>query len=365
MATGPFTIGVEEEFLVVDTDTRALRPDGPDLLPAARDRIGEDVHPELHPSQLETNTPVGETLADVRAALTSLRRKLSATLAGAGCRLAATGTHPFSAWTDDPTVNPEYAVVEREYQQLAREQVICGGHVHVGIDDPEVAIAVVNGVGSWLSPIVALAANSPFWGGRDTGYASYRTELWRRWPMAGTPAPFADRADYEALVDALFRTGSIDDHARIYWDVRPSAKFPTVEFRVADVGLTVDDAVMTAGLVRALALTAAREAAAPRPVGAVRPELLRAATWRAARYGLSADLVDVEVAAAVPARKLIGRFLDRLRPALEELGDWDEVSGLVARTVAGGTAADRQRRVWAATGDLAAVVDFIVEATLP
>src|SRR5205085_7964911 len=216
----------------------------------------DDVHPELHPSQLETNTPVGETLSDVRAAVIRLRRELVATVAAAGCRLAASGTHPFSAWTDDPTVNPEYAVVEREYQQLAREQVICGGHVHVGIDDPEVAIAVVNGVGSWLSPIVALAANSPFWGGRDTGYASYRTELWRRWPMAGTPAPFADRADYEALVDALFRTGSIDDHARIYWDVRPSAKFPTVEFRVADVGLTVDDTVMIAGLVRALVATA-------------------------------------------------------------------------------------------------------------
>src|SRR2546423_5912779 len=137
MTTGPLTFGVEEEFLVVDPDTRALRPDGTDLLPAARDRIGEDVHPELHPSQLETNTPVGETLADVRAALTSLRRKLSATVAGAGCRLAATGTHPFSAWTDDPTLNPEYAVVEREYQQLAREQVISRGPLHVAPPEPQ------------------------------------------------------------------------------------------------------------------------------------------------------------------------------------------------------------------------------------
>jgi carboxylate-amine ligase len=279
--------------------------------------------------------------------------------------LAASGTHPFSPWTDDPGINQEYEVVEREYQQLAREQVICGGHVHVGIEDPELAIAVVNGVGPWLSPIVALAANSPFWGGRDTGYASYRTELWRRWPMAGTPLPFADRAEYEALVEALFRTGSIDDHARIYWDVRPSAKFPTVEFRVADVGMTVDDTIMMAGLVRGLAATVAREAAGgPRPVDA-RPELLRAATWRAARYGISADLVDVGEGTAVPARELIGRFLDRLRPALTDLGDWDEVSELVGRTLVDGTAADRQRGVWAATGDLGAVVDFIVEKTDP
>ncbi|HEV7536532.1 MAG TPA: YbdK family carboxylate-amine ligase, partial [Acidimicrobiia bacterium] len=200
MTTDGFTIGVEEEFLVVDAVTGRLRPDGPALLPAARDRLGEEVQPELHPSQLETNTPVEETLNDVRAAVTRLRAVLAETVAAAGCRLAATGTHPFSSWRDDPVVNPKYEVVEREYQQLAREQVICGGHVHVGIDDPELAIAVVNRVGPWLSPIVALAANSPFWGGRDTGYASYRTEMWRRWPTAGTPAPFADRADYEAVV---------------------------------------------------------------------------------------------------------------------------------------------------------------------
>jgi carboxylate-amine ligase len=366
MGTDGFTIGVEEEFLVVDAATGALRPDGPALLPAARDRLGEDVHPELHPSQLETNTPVEETLADVRAALTRLRFGLAETVAAAGCRLAASGTHPFSSWRDDPAVNPEYAVVEREYQQLAREQVICGAHVHVGVDDPELAIAVVNRVGPWLSPIVALAANSPFWSGRDTGYASYRTELWRRWPMAGTPAPFADRAEYEAVVDALFATGAIDDHARIYWDVRPSAKFPTVEFRVADVGMTVDDTVMTAGLVRGLAVTAAREAerdGARPPSPVPRAELLRAATWRAARYGISGDLVDVEAATAAPARELIGRLLGRLRPALEDLGDWDEVSALVGRTLSDGTAADRQRRVWTATGDLRAVLDLVVEAT--
>ncbi len=267
MSTEEFTLGVEEEFLVVDAETGALRPEGPALLPEARARLGgEEVHPELHRSQLEINTSVVATLADVRRQVTELRRGLAGLLAERGFRLAATGTHPFSVWTEDPAVSREYEVVEREYQQLAREQIICGVHVHVGVEDPDLAIRVVNGVGPWLSPIVALAANSPFWGGRDTGYASYRTEMWRRWPMAGTPAPFADRAEYDALVDALFRTGSIDDHARIYWDVRPSAKFPTVEFRVADVGLNVDDAVLVAGLVRALVVTATRtEAAADAP----------------------------------------------------------------------------------------------------
>ena len=356
-----FTIGVEEEFLVVDGVTGAVRPDGRAILPAAQNRLGDDVQGELHPSQLETNTPVAVTLDDVRRSLVHLRSELSAAVTASGCRLAATGTHPFSAWTEDPEVSPEYEILEREYQQLAREQLICGLHVHVGVEDPELAIAVVNRVGPWLAPIVALAANSPFWGGRDTGYASYRTELWRRWPMAGIPAPFADRAEYEAVVEALFRTGSIDDHARIYWDIRPSAKFPTVEFRVADVGLTVDDSVMVAGLVRALAVTAAADDTAPN----VRPELLRAATWRAARYGISGDLVDVVAETALPARQLIDRFLERLRPALVDAGDWDEVSGLVGRVLVDGTGADRQRRVWAATGNPEAVVDFVVKETLP
>jgi carboxylate-amine ligase len=365
MNTAGFTIGVEEEFLVVDGATGALRSDGRAILPAARERLGDDVQAELHTSQLETNTSVLATLTAVRSALLRLRSELGAAVAEAGCRLAATGTHPFSSWTEDPEVSPEYEIVEREYQQLAREQVICGLHVHVGIEDPELAIAVVNRVGPWLSPIVALAANSPFWGGRDTGYASYRTELWRRWPTAGTPAPFAGRAEYEAVVEALFRTGSIDDHARIYWDVRPSAKFPTVEFRVADVGMTVDESVMVAGLVRALAVTAARaaEAGGATPAALPRAELLRAATWRAARYGLSGELLDVDATSALPARALINRFLERLQPALVDLGDWDEVSGLVERVLTDGNGADRQRRVRAATGDPAAVVDFIVEAT--
>jgi carboxylate-amine ligase len=362
MPTGRFTIGVEEEFLVVDGSTGELRADAAQLLPEARARLGEDIHPELHSSQLEINTPVAATLADVRREVSSLRAGLAAIVEERGCRLAATGTHPFSHWSEDPEVNPKYEVVEQEYQQLAREQIICGVHVHVGVDDPERAIAVVNGVGPWLSPIVAVAANSPFWGGRDTGYASYRTELWRRWPTAGTPTPFADHADYETLVETLFRTESIDDHARIYWDVRPSVKFPTVEFRVADVGLTVDDTVMVAGLVRALVATTLETPLPPRPP---RPEVIRAATWRAARYGIGGTLIDAEAGEAYPAREFVGRFLDRLRPALEDHGDWDEVSGLVRRVLDGGTGADRQRRVLAETGDLSAVVDFIVKETRP
>jgi carboxylate-amine ligase len=284
-------------------------------------------------------------------------------LAESGSRIAALGTHPFSNWREDPGVSPKYERLERDYQQLAWEQIICGCHVHVGICDGETAIDVMNRVRPWLSPILALAANSPLWEGDDTGYASYRTELWRRWPMAGTPEPFASRAEFEDVVESLFATGAIDDHARIYWDVRPSARFPTLEFRVTDVCLTVDETVMVAGLIRGLVRTCHEQSRAGDPVPEARSEVIRAATWRAARYGLDADLVDVLAREAVPAGIMVDRLLDFVGPGLRDLGDWEEVSRLVKRTVGGGTGAARQRAVLARTGRLEDVVDYAVAET--
>jgi glutamate---cysteine ligase / carboxylate-amine ligase len=363
MANGDYTIGVEEEFLIVDGESRALRPRAEELMATARETLGDAVDQELHRSQLELKTPACASLAGVRSELTRLRRELTVAIRPSGSQILASGTHPFSVWREDPGVSPKYQRLERDYQQLAREQIICGCHVHVGIGDEEAAIEVMNRVRPWLSPILALAANSPFWEGDDTGYASYRTELWRRWPMAGTPEPFASRDEYEAVVDALFATGSIDDHARIYWDVRPSARFPTLEFRVTDVCLTVDDAVMVAGLIRGLVRACYEQSRAGEPVPEVRPELIRAATWRAARYGLDADLVDLLAREAVPAGIMVDRLLDFVGPGLHELGDWEEVSGLVKRTFASGTGAARQRAVLARTGRLHDVVDYIVAET--
>jgi carboxylate-amine ligase len=363
MANGDFTIGVEEEFLIVEAESRALHPRAPELLAAAREALGEAVDQELHRSQLELQTPVCRSLDTLRSELLRLRRGLMAVLEAGGSRIVASATHPFSGWREDPGVTPKYQRVERDYQQLAWEQIICGCHVHVGIGDEETAIDVMNRVRPWLSPILALAANSPFWDGDDTGYASYRTELWRRWPTAGTPDLFASRAEYQALVDALFATGSIDDHARIYWDVRPSARFPTLEFRVTDVCLTVDESIMVAGLMRSLVRACHDQARAGESVARVRPELIRAATWRAARHGLDADLVDVLAREAVPARLMVDRLLAFLGPALRDFGDWEEVSTLVKRTFACGTGAARQRAVLARTGRLQDVVDYAVAET--
>jgi carboxylate-amine ligase len=363
---GDFTIGVEEEYLVLDAGTGAPLPEGELLVGRGRQRLGDAIQTELQRAQLEVSTPVCGTLAEVGEELHRLRREVSSVATSAGAVIAAAGTHPFASCRDNGGVTPAetYLRLERDYQQLAREQLICGCHVHVGIADPELAVQVMNRVRPWLSVVLALSANSPFWAGTDTGYASYRTEIWRRWPTAGTPEVFEDRAEYDRLVETLIATGSIDAPARIYWDVRPSARFSTVEFRVTDVCLTVDEAVMVAGLVRGLARACSREAAAgaqsPRP----RPELLRAATWRAARYGVQADLVDVMGGRAMPAADVVGALLGFLRPVLEEAGDWAELSELVRATLARGTGADRQRAAYAGRRSSKDVVDLIVAETV-
>jgi carboxylate-amine ligase len=244
-----------------------------------------------------------------------------------------------------------------------REQVVFGCHVHVGIEDREAAIQTMNRVRPWLPVLLALSGNSPYWLGADTGYASYRTEVWNRWPMAGMPQAFASRAEYDRLVETLMATGSVREPTKLYWDVRPSARQETLEFRVADVCMGVDEAVMVAGLARALALVCHDAAARGEPDPAPRPELLRAAKWRAARHGLGADLVDAAAGRALPAAELVRLFLDRVRPGLEAGGDLEEVTELVEATVARGTGAARQRAAFERTGSLEAVVDLVVEAT--
>jgi glutamate---cysteine ligase / carboxylate-amine ligase len=334
------------------------------VLPAARPELGDRVQPELYRSQVEMNTPVCATLGEVRDAVRRGRRALAEAAEGEGLRLAAAGTHPFSHWGDQTvTEKTRYRNLAQDYRQVFREQVVFGCHVHVGIEDREAAIQTMNRVRPWLPVLLALSANSPYWLGADTGYASYRTEVWNRWPMAGMPQAFASRAEYDRLVETLMATGSVREPTKLYWDVRPSAKQETLEFRVADVCMGVDEAVMVAGLARALALVCHDAAARGEPDPAPRPELLRAAKWRAARHGLDADLVDAAAGRARPAAEMVRLFLDRVRPGLEAGGDLEEVTELVEATVARGTGAARQRAVFERTGSLEAVVDLVVEAT--
>ncbi|HEV2765017.1 MAG TPA: carboxylate-amine ligase [Pyrinomonadaceae bacterium] len=359
-----FTIGVEEEYQIVHAETRELRPRAAKVLPEARSKVGDSVQPELYLSQIEIGTPVCRTLAEVRAEIVRLRREVIRAAERDGNRIAAAGTHPFSHWEEQQiTPRARYLGIAEDYQQLAREHLIFGCHVHVGIRDREAAIQVMNRTRPWLSVLLALASNSPFWLGSDTGYASFRTEIWRRWPMAGTPHVFTSRAEYDALVASLVAAGAISDATKIYWDVRPSARFETLEFRVTDVCMTVDEAVLVTGLVRALARTCYAQAARGEHFEHARPELLRAAKWRAARYGLDAELVDVEDVRLVPAREAVEKLLAFVRPSLEELGEWDEVSALARATLERGTGAARQRAAFEHHGRPEDVVDLIVAQT--
>jgi carboxylate-amine ligase len=336
----------------------------PRVLPAAEPALGERVQPELYRSMVEMNTPVCSTLAEVREAVRGSRRSLIEAAGRQGLRIAAAGTHPFSHWADqEVTPKTRYHNLADDYRQIFREEVVFGCHVHVGFDDREAAIQTMNRVRPWLPVLLALSANSPFWVGADTGYASFRTEVWNRWPTAGMPQAFDSRAEYDRLVETLVATGSLREPTKLYWDVRPSARQETLEFRVADSVMGVDEAVMVAGLVRALAVTANAAAVRGDPDPRPRPELLRAARWRAARHGLEADLVDVLAGRARPAAELVGAFLDEVRPALEEAGDLEEVTGLVRATLAGGTGAARQRAAFRRSGHLEDVVDLVVETT--
>lgn len=366
--TGPApTVGVEEELFVVDADTGRLRGDARAIVASAEHRDEDTIDRELSRAQVETGSAVCATLAEVRASLTSLRRRLDVAARAHGARVLATGTHPSSPWQDAGGVTPHAAYLQLadDYGLLTDEQVVSGCHVHVGVPDPEMAIQVMNRVRLDVPILLALSGNSPFWAGVDTRYASYRTEVFHRWPTAGLPEPFASRAEYDGLVSLLQATSAIDAPARLYWDVRPSARYPTLEFRVADVPVTVGESVTLAGLCRALVVTAEAAVRAGEPAPVPRPEVLRAALWRAARFGLSGELVDLAAAQARPAPLVVEDLLRRLRPALEGLGDAPDVEAGVACLLEHGTGAERQRRAHARRDRLEDVVDVLVETTVP
>lgn len=366
MSDERFTIGVEEEYLIVDAETLELRPVVDSILPQARLRLGDDrVTSEMLAALIEVETSVCDRLDQVRDEVGSLRAEVVAVAAEKGRRILAAGTHPFSTWRDqDLTDDERYHRLAEDYQQLAWEQLICGCHVHVFVGDRDIAVRIIDRTRPWLPVLLALTANSPFWEGLDTGYASYRTAVFDRWPTSGAPVPLGSRAAYDEVVHALVATGSIPDASQLYWDVRPSDRFETIEFRIADVCATVDETVMLAGLARSLTRTCHGQVVRDEPFDHPRPELVRAARWRAARHGLEGELVDLSECRAVPAGDMVERLLAFLRPDLEEHGEWDHVAGLVRQQVEQGSGARRQREA-AERGGVVAVATALVDQTLP
>jgi carboxylate-amine ligase len=352
--------GVEEEFHVVDLATGRLTGQAGRLMGQLPARSFSS---ELQRSVLEANSRPWAGLTDLAADVAALRQAAIGAAEPLGLGIVAAGTVPLA----DPdavqvTPAPRYERMRGEYGMLVREQLICGTQVHVDVPGRDLAIAVGHRVTPWLPALLALSASSPFWLGTDTGYASYRTLIWRRWPTAGALPWFESAAAYDQTVADLVRSGVIADPGMIYFDVRPSDHLPTLELRICDSCPRLDDVTLLAGLFRALVIreTAAEYEGSP-PV-TIRPELLQAATWRAAQAGLHGDLVDPATAAPVPARRLIGQLLAHLRPALESAGDWELVAELTRSALSRGSSAARQRAV-RARGGLRHVVDTLAAET--
>jgi carboxylate-amine ligase len=355
-------LGAEEEFHVVDRDTRELVARGPQLLR----RLPADAYSaELHRSVVESNTPVCTSLADLRRALVRSRQELAAVAGAEGLGVVAAGTVPLV----DPlrlaiTSNSRYERMLEDYQLLVREQLICGAQVHVQLSDRDVAVAVAQRLSPYLPILLALSASSPFWMAEDSGYASMRSLIWQRWPTAGLSGEVSTAAEHDALVADLVASNTITDAGMIYFDVRPSAHVPTIELRVTDACPDLDTVVLIAGLFRALVRRERDDVLAGVPVLRRPAPVLRAAMWRAARSGLEGDLLDLPRSPRpVPAATAVSTLLSDLRSQLEATGDWSDVRGLAGRALAGGSSAAEQRRTYQRRGRLADVVDLLLART--
>ena len=355
------TLGVEEEFHLVDPSTLALAP-SPALSEAAlRGQFGSRIHAEITTTQLETTTGICRTLADVRAEITGARQEAVAAAESAGVAILAASTHPFGTWQQQQiTADPRYEAMVERWAALALQQDICGCHVHVGVPDLETAVAVMDRARPYLPVLLAMTGSSPFHGGVDTGYESYRTVWWSRWPVTGIPEHFGSADRYLEVVEGMVVSGVVADSSNLYWDVRPSWHLPTLEFRLADVCTDVDAAVLHAALVRSLVRVLAGRAERGEECPQPRAELLRAARWRAARHGLSGELFDPLLGSLVEARPAVSRLVAELRDDLRAHGEWDEVSGLLRQLFVRGTSAARQRGAWLETGDTRAVAQQVV-----
>ncbi|GAB3654359.1 hypothetical protein GCM10027589_13010 [Actinocorallia lasiicapitis] len=346
-------VGVEEEFHTVDLVSRRLVPKADRLLGVLP---GERFAGELQRSVVETNSRPFVRIADLVEDLAALRRAVVAEAERFGLGIVAAGTVPIVELDAlQVTPDPRYENMLEEYQSLAREQLICGLQIHVEVPDRDLAVLVAQRVSAWTPVLLALSASSPFWLGADTGYASGRTLLWSRWPTTGPPPVVGSAAEYDQLIKDLIGSGVITDPGMIYYDLRPSAHLPTLELRVPDACPRIEDVTLIAGLFRALVVDALDAA---EPFG-VRPELVRAQTWRAARAGLEGELVDPLTGRPKPAARVVRSLFERLRPTLESTGDAELLEELLEGALDRGSSAARQRAAFAA-GGLEEVVDLLV-----
>ena len=362
------TVGVEEELLLVDADSGVPVAVAGAVLERQESERPTAAEPgavefELQQQQIEVETAPSAVMDDVEHQVRRWRRHVDRLARDSGARLAALATSPVEV-TPETTLKPRYLRMIEHFGLTTMEQLTCGCHVHVSVSSDEEGVAVIDRIRSWLPVLLALSANSPYWQGRDSGYASFRSQAWLRFPTAGPTDLFGSPESYQAHVTALVDSGVVLDRAMIYFDARLSHRYPTVEVRVADVCRYSEDTVLLAALTRALVDTAARDWREGRLPAAVPADLLRLASWRAGRSGLAGDLLDPRSARPRAAVDVVADLLSHVERALCDNGDGDRVRDALAQLVRRGPGAVAQRQAWTETHDLGAVVLDAAEATL-
>jgi carboxylate-amine ligase len=358
-----YTLGIEEEFAIVDPETRELKSHIQEILEGGKVTLKEQIKPEMHQSVVELGTEICDSIEHARAHVIDLRSKLAELAGRSGLKIASVGTHPFSHWRDQLITEGErYQEIVRDMQSLARANLIFGLHVHVGIPNREAAIHVMNQVRYFLPHIYALSVNSPFWVGQDTGLKGYRLKVFERFPRTGIPDAFESLSEYEDYCKLLVRTGCIDNPKKIWWDIRLHPFFDTLEMRVCDAQSRVDDTLSIAALIQAVVSKLFKLLRQNTTFRVYRRRLLDENRWRATRYGIDGKLIDFGKETEVETRSLLNELLEFVSTEVDELGSEREMAH-IERIMREGTGADRQLAAYRATGDMKAVVDQIVAET--
>lgn len=360
----PFTIGIEEEYQIVDCETRELDSYVTKMLEDGRTILREQVKPEMLQSVVEVGTNVCRTIDEARADLVNLRGTIAALAAKQCKRIVAAGTHPFSHWsTQEVYPHERYYGIMDEMQDAARQLLIFGMHVHVGMPDLELGIQIQNVMRYFLPHLLALSTSSPFWEGRNTGFKSYRSIVFSNFPRTGIPGYYNSLHEFKSYTDLLIKTRSIDNEKKIWWDVRPHPHFGTIEVRVCDIATRVDEALCIAALVQAIMVKIYKLFKQNMTFRVYNRALINENKWRAIRYGLDGEMIDFGKQEALSARQLLPELVEFVDDVVDELGSRKDVE-YVYRILENGTSADRQLATFQRTGDLKAVVDQLADETL-
>jgi carboxylate-amine ligase len=359
-----FTLGIEEEFQIIDPVTRELRSHITEMIDEGRMILGEQVKPEMHQSMIEVGTGICNNIQEARADLIRLRRTISTLAESKGLRIAAASTHPFSNWKDQKiTPDQHYEALINEMQFLAHSLLIFGMHVHIGIEDRESQIHLMNAARYFLPHLLAISTSSPFWIGMKTGLKSYRSEIFKKFPRTDIPDYFSSWSEYENYVNLLLKTGCIDKPKKIWWDIRPHPTFPTLEFRICDIPSRVDEVIALAALIQAIIKKLHKLYRMNMGFRLYRRALIQENKWRAVRWGLDGKLIDFGKQKEVPVRDLIYELLDFVDDVVDELGSRKELE-YIHTILEHGTSADRQLKTFEERGDLNMVVDQLISETM-